>query len=443
MIKSTVKYLYDVCTGGVSKKVLKSIVTRYPQVDPFVRNIQTKLFDWYLVKPRVVQFRASSDPKTLFVDVSFFVLEDHKTGIQRVTRSILMELLKNPPPGFTVQAVYVDRHVGFKPAIVQQTSASDLSVTRNSDPSPIQITAGDVFFGLDFACVTTLKEQAYLAKLKEAGVKVYFVIYDLLPIQFPQYFPPSHKGFHERWLRTLVKFDGVLCISKTIADDYRNWLKDNRISTTSDFDIAYFHLGADLNNSAPTKGMPADAPNILAKLATRPSFLMVGTLEPRKGYRHIVDAFSRLWLGGSDVNLVLVGKVGWNIDVLVRTLKSHQELGKRLIWLQGVSDEYLECIYAGSTALIAASEGEGFGLPIIEAAQHGLPVILRDIPVFREVAGEAGFYFPGNSSEDTAECLKAWLQLYQAGTHPKSSSLSYQSWEQSVQQIRTAVALPQ
>jgi glycosyltransferase involved in cell wall biosynthesis len=244
-------------------------------------------------------------------------------------------------------------------------------------------------------------------------------------------------------LRTLVKFDGVLCISKTIADDYRNWLKDSRISTASDFDIAYFHLGADLNNSAPTKGMPADAPNTLAKLATRPSFLMVGTLEPRKGYRHIVDAFSRLWLGGSDVNLVIVGKVGWNIDVLVRTLKSHQELGKRLIWLQGVSDEYLECIYAGSTALIAASEGEGFGLPIIEAAQHGLPVILRDIPVFREVAGEAGFYFPGNSSEDTAECLKAWLQLYQAGTHPKSSSLSYQSWEQSVQQIRTALALPQ
>ena len=189
--------------------------------------------------------------------------------------------------------------------------------------------------------------------------------------------------------------------------------------------------------------MPADAPNILAKLATRPSFLMVGTLEPRKGYRHIIDAFSRLWLGGLDVNLVIVGKVGWNIDVLVRTLKSHQELGKRLIWLQGVSDEYLERIYAGSTALIAASEGEGFGLPIIEAAQHGLPVILRDIPVFREVAGEAAFYFPGNSSEDTAECLKAWLQLYQAGTHPKSTSLSYQSWEQSVQQIRTALALPQ
>jgi hypothetical protein len=73
-------------------------------------------------------------------------------------------------------------------------------------------------------------------------------------------------------LRALAKFDGVLCISKTIADDYRNWLKDSRISTATDFDIAYFHLGADLNNSAPTKGMPADAPETLAKLAPGPVF---------------------------------------------------------------------------------------------------------------------------------------------------------------------------
>lgn len=80
MIKSTVKYLYDVCTGGVSKKVLKSIVTCYPQVDPFVRNIQTKLFDWYLVKPRVVQFRPNPNPKTLFVDVSFSSSRTIKQG---------------------------------------------------------------------------------------------------------------------------------------------------------------------------------------------------------------------------------------------------------------------------------------------------------------------------------------------------------------------------
>ena len=56
-----------------------------------------------------------------------------------------------------------------------------------------------------------------------------------------------------------------------------------------------------------------------------------------------------------------------------------------MLWLEGISDEYLDKVYAASTCLIAASEGEGFGLPLIEAAQHKLPIIARDIPVFREV----------------------------------------------------------
>ena len=62
-----------------------------------------------------------------------------------------------------------------------------------------------------------------------------------------------------------------------------------------------------------------------------------------------------------------------------------QEIGNRLFWLEGISDEYLEKIYDAATCLIAASEGEGFGLPLIKVAQHKLPIIARDIPVFREV----------------------------------------------------------
>jgi hypothetical protein len=58
--------MYMTCAPVASaKRLLKSIVTRYPQVDPFVRNIQTKLFDWYLVKPRIVQLRPNPDTKTI------------------------------------------------------------------------------------------------------------------------------------------------------------------------------------------------------------------------------------------------------------------------------------------------------------------------------------------------------------------------------------------
>ena len=129
---------------------------------------------------------------------------------------------------------------------------------------------------------------------------------------------------------------------------------------------------------------------------------MVGTIEPRKGHMQVLDAFDQLWSQGMDINLIIAGAEGWRhlrqdmrrtIPQIVARLRSHRERGRRLFWVNGPSDEYLEKIYATSSCLIAASEGEGFGLPLIEAARHKLPIIARDIPVFREVAGEHALLF--------------------------------------------------
>ena len=94
------------------------------------------------------------------------------------------------------------------------------------------------------------------------------------------------------------------------------------------------------------------------------------------------------------------------------------ELNQRLFWLNNVSDEFLEMIYGHATALIAASLAEGFGLPLIEAAAHGVPLIVRDIPVFREVAEEHAYYFAGSTAEALADELRHWLGLYEAGNAP-------------------------
>ena len=447
MIKSVVKNLYDLLTTGPLKKAFQALTTKYPRFEPFVRHIQVQLFDWYLVKPRIVQFRANPTPNILFVDVSFLVLEDLKTGIQRVTRSILLQLLTNPPAGYEIQAVYGDRHVGYKAAQMGHDANGSLNLSRSPEPRAIEVSAGDIFLGLDFACVTTLKEQNYLSKIRAAGVKVYFVVYDLLPVQFPTYFPSSTKDFHERWLRTLVKFDGAICISKAVADDYQAWITSNRLTVSDTFKATFFHLGADLNNSSPSKGLPADAEQMLDTIRQRPTFLMVGTLEPRKGYRQILEAFTLLWQANENINLLIVGKIGWNIAEVADILAKHPELNKKLFWLKGISDEYLEKIYAASTCLIAASEGEGFGLPLIESAQYGIPLMLRDIPVFREVAGDAAFYFggpvgrqtPSEAAQDTAESVKAWLSLYEAKQHPLSIGLKYNTWQQSVEQLQESL----
>jgi glycosyltransferase involved in cell wall biosynthesis len=185
--------------------------------------------------------------------------------------------------------------------------------------------------------------------------------------------------------------------------------------------------------------LPDGADDVLDHLNCRLIFLMVGTLEPRKGHHQVLEAFEQLWQRGLDVNLVIVGKQGWLVEQLVKKISLHPELGRRLLWLDGISDEYLEKVYAASTCLIAASEGEGFGLPLIEAAQHGLPVIARDLPVFREVAGDHAFYYSGNEPKSLVDALWRWIELYRQGKAPKSDGMPRLTWEQSAGQFLKAV----
>ncbi|MDZ7761285.1 MAG: glycosyltransferase [Desulfovermiculus sp.] len=160
------------------------------------------------------------------------------------------------------------------------------------------------------------------------------------------------------------------------------------------------------------------------------------TLEPRKGHTQVLSAFELLWKQREDVNLAIVGKPGWTVENLIKRLKHHPERAKRLFWLQGISDEYLKKIYTASTCLIAASEGEGFGLPLIEAAQHKLPIIARDLQVFREVAGEHAYYFQGKKSDDLARAVQNWLKHYEQDEHPKSDDMPWLTWEQSAEKLK-------
>jgi len=158
---------------------------------------------------------------------------------------------------------------------------------------------------------------------------------------------------------------------------------------------------------------------------------MVGTIEPRKAHAQVLQAFEALWQDHYDLNLVIVGKQGWMVERIIDQLRAHPELNRRLFWLDGVSDEYLDEIYAASTCLIAASEGEGFGLPLIEAAQRKIPIIVRDIPVFREVAGEHAFYFEGDEPKALAIAIEEWVALHEKNNHPKSDDMPWLTWKES------------
>jgi len=132
-----------------------------------------------------------------------------------------------------------------------------------------------------------------------------------------------------------------------------------------------------------------------------------------------------------DFTLAIAGRVGWMVEDLVARLRHHPELGRRLFWFEGLEDNALAALFTEADGLLLASEGEGFGLPLVEAAHYGLPILTRDLAVFREVAGDHACYF----AEDLTASLKQWLTRLAAGDVPNPAGIGQMSWAESARQL--------
>lgn len=388
--------------------------------------------------------------KRLYLEISATCRNDLKSGIERVARALLLALLEAPPSGYRIEPVYLDNVEGNW--LHRHARSYTLGLlgcpAEILDDEIVEPEYGDILLGLDLSggMLVQAQQAGLYAEYRIKGAAIYSVVFDLLPIRIPEVFPPGADQTHRQWLEAISSFDGAVCISKAVADDLAQWQCDSELDWEGrrPYQIGWFHLGADIINSAPSHGLPDNTQTVLAELKARPSFLMVGTIEPRKGYQQTLEAFTQLWKKNIDINLVIVGKEGWlelpddmrrNIPETIQLLRAHPELNKRLFWLEGISDEYLEKVYAASTCLLAASYGEGFGLPLIEAARHKLPIIARDIPVFREVAGEYAYYFCADSPQDFANHIGDWLAKWESGQLSISEGITCTTWRQSAKAL--------
>jgi len=369
----------------------------------------------------------------ILVDISALVREDLKTGIQRVVRSLLLEMLSSPPAGFIVEPVYLDDSLSYRYA--HQFILSHFDSTQRINDKLVAATAGDIYFGVDLHTDTTIRSARLLVDWRRSGVRIVNVLYDLLPLQRADCFPENVHGEFGEWLKCILDCsDCILAISRTVAEDLSAVANDLGCSQTHRRPkIGWFHLGSDIEASAPTTGLTEELAKVSEQIRASTYFLMVSTLEPRKGHGLVLAAFEELWDSGFEGSLVIIGRQGWMVQPLVERLRAHPQLNKRLFWLDAVSDEGLEQLYKNASALIAASEGEGFGLPIIEAARHGVPVIARDIAVFREIGGSGVSYFPSEGAHNLAQHLREWLDMPQA-SRPDPGCISSLSWRQSADQ---------
>lgn len=372
----------------------------------------------------------------LYVDVTELALWSGKTGIQRVTREILRALLAKPPTDHVVRPVYAVPGRPYRLA-EQFTARLRGSGGMNGVDALLDARAGDVFLGLDHSMQAVVDRAPELEAMRLKGVRIWFVCNDTLPLDHPEWFPAEVRPRFEAWLRTVLGVaDGVACISRATEAALRRWIEAWDVREDHPPVLGHFALGADLAPCTPGAAtIGSEISEVLERLRGRPVFLMVGTVEPRKGHAQTLEAFNELWSRGDNVALVIVGLPGWMTDVVQRRIRHHDEFGKRLFWFMDASDALLERLYATCTALLAMSEGEGFGLPLIEAARHSLPILSRDLPVFREVAGAHATYFSGHGPESLAAAIHDWLIAYRHGGAPATHDMHWQTWKQSARQL--------
>ena len=116
---------------------------------------------------------------------------------------------------------------------------------------------------------------------------------------------------------------------------------------------------------------------------------MVGSIEPRKGHIVALRAIAHLQRLDVPAKLVVVGRVAWGGRAIAKALRRYERLGW-VEWYADADDAVLSEQYKEADGLIAASYAEGFGLPLVEALQAGLPVLASDIAVFRDIADRGG-----------------------------------------------------
>ncbi len=300
---------------------------------------------------------------------------------------------------------------------------------------------GDILLGLDLFAHASDLNKAEVVEMRRAGVGVFFIVYDLLCVRRPEFFRDGLQTVFTNWLGMVREGNGAVCISKAVEEDLKDWLAEQESQPLHSFYTASFPLGADIDHevdAAEAASMPAEVETLLPGRTV----LMVGTVEPRKGYKQALEAFEQLWDAGEAINLVVVGKQGWKMEALEERMLDHPQRGQRFVRLSSVDDAQLRTCYEQADVLLVASEGEGYGLPVIEGARAGLPLIVRDLPVFREVAGEGAFYFDAAEPSELAAVIKEWCVLDDEGKAPSPAAITTCTWDESADALLEAIGLP-
>lgn len=232
-----------------------------------------------------------------------------------------------------------------------------------------------------------------------AKAKTISTIFDMSFARLPQCAEAKNLAYLEARIgKTVRRADAIITISRFSADEIASFHPEAEGKTFA------IPLGLDQTLAAPPADTVAEVRKRLG--LEKPYILSVGTLEPRKNYTFLVDAFEAL--GRDDVDLVIAGMPGWRYEPILEKIGKSPRAAQ-IHYLRFVQDADLAALYAGAELFALASLYEGFGFPPLEAMLCGTPVVSSAGGSLPEVLGDAADIVRGYDAGEWAEALAKML----------------------------------
>lgn len=206
----------------------------------------------------------------------------------------------------------------------------------------------------------------------------------------------AYRLFFERSLRSA---DHVITVSEAMRKEILGFFPDVEVSV--------IYNGLDARAFDGVASTDLDAAHQKFELPTE-FVLAVGHFEKRKNYSRLIEALELLRDRGRPFSLVIAGNNSGERR-MIEALARSKDLSGRVKFLSGLSDLEVRCLYKLCGLFVFPSSYEGFGIPILEAMAAKRPMVLSDIPVFREITQDKGVYFPHDDVESMAAAIEKVL----------------------------------
>lgn len=298
---------------------------------------------------------------------------------------------------------------------------------------------GDTFVILGAFWISPTYERL-LMSLRESGVSVAVLIYDLLPITHRQFFDAElADDFTRNVIDVLFLCDFVMTISEYVAGETRNLL--TRIG--KQVKVQSIPLAHELNEP---KNAFTSIRDEVKEVVHDDFVLCVGTLEVRKNHEYLLRVWQNMIAerGADKVpDLVLVGRWGWKIDGFRSALEESNYLNGKIHVLYNISDPELSYLYERCLFTVYPSTAEGWGLPVGESLMHGKACIASNLTSIPEVGGEFVQYINPHNVQEGQAAVTKWIdnpKEIETAVAKIRASFKPRSWLDVAKNLRETIA---